>query len=63
MFVFMTPRVIDEPTAALTEATSSQEKLDEIREGLNTSLEDLSGQTPDDKPRDAAANEADQTQD
>jgi len=49
MFVFMTPHVIDEPTAALPEATGSREKLDEIREGLNTSLEGLSGQAPDDK--------------
>ena len=49
MFVFMTPRVIDEPNAALPEATDSQEKLDEIREGLNTSLEGLSGRAPNDK--------------
>jgi type II secretory pathway component GspD/PulD (secretin) len=63
MFVFMTPRVIDEPTAALAEATSSREKLDEIREGLKTSLEDLSGQPPDDKSGGAAVNEADQIQD
>ena len=36
MFVFMTPRVIDEPSATLPEATDSREKLDEIRKGLNT---------------------------
>jgi len=36
MFVFMTPRVIDEPSAILPEATNSREKLDEIRKGLNT---------------------------
>jgi len=35
MFVFMTPRVIDEPSATLLEATSSREKLDEIREEMN----------------------------
>ena len=63
MFVFMTPRVIDEPAAALTEATSSREKLDEIREGLNTSLEDLSGQAPDDKSGGAAASKTDEIQD
>ncbi len=59
MFVFMTPRVIDEPNAALPEATGSREKLDEIREGLNTSLEGLSGRAPDDKSRGAATNETD----
>jgi type II secretory pathway component GspD/PulD (secretin) len=59
MFVFMTPRVIDEPNAALPETTGSREKLNEIREGLNTSLEGLSGRAPDDKSRGAAANEAD----
>jgi general secretion pathway protein D len=62
MFVFMTPRVIDEPNTALPDAKSSKEKLDKIREGLNTSLEELSGQAPDDKSRDAATNEADETQ-
>jgi type II secretory pathway component GspD/PulD (secretin) len=59
MFVFMTPRVIDEPNAALPEAIDLWEKLDEIREGLNTSLEGLSGRAPDDKSRGAAANETD----
>ena len=62
MFVFMTPRVIDEPGAALSETTSAREKLDEIREGLNSSLDGLSGRAPDDKSRGAAANEADEAQ-
>ena len=62
MFVFMTPRVIDEPNTALPEVTGSRERLDEIREGLNTSLEGLSGRAPDDKSRSAAANEADKAQ-
>ena len=63
MFVFMTPRVIDEPTAALPEATSSREKLDEIREGLNTSLEDLSGPAPNDESPDPASTQTDEVQD
>jgi general secretion pathway protein D len=62
MFVFMTPHVIAEPGATESEATSSREKLDEIREGLNSSLESLNGRAPDDKSRNAAANEADETQ-
>jgi hypothetical protein len=50
MFVFMTPRVIQEPNATLAEAKKSKEKLNEIRRGLNHSLEDLngSGKTDDD---------------
>jgi len=36
MFVFMTPRVIDESNAILPEAKSSLEKLDEIRKELDT---------------------------
>jgi len=35
MFVFMTPRVIDDSNDVLSEATSSREKLDEVREGMN----------------------------
>jgi hypothetical protein len=58
----MTPHVIAEPGATESEATSSREKLDEIREGLNSSLESLNGRAPDDKSRNAAANEADETQ-
>jgi general secretion pathway protein D len=34
MFVFMTPRVIDEPSATLQEAEESQKKLDDIRKEL-----------------------------
>ena len=49
MFVFMTPRVIDEPNDALLDAIGSKEKLDEIREELNSSLEGLPGPTSDDK--------------
>jgi hypothetical protein len=60
MFVFMTPRVIDEPNTALPEAIDLQEKLDDIREGLNTSLESISGQSSDDKSNDDAANQTDE---
>ena len=35
MFVFMTPRVIDEPSGILSEAADAREKLDEIRDELN----------------------------
>jgi len=62
MFVFMTPRVIDEPTAALPETTSSREKLDQIRNGLKMSLQDLTGRAPDGNSPDDAENEADQMQ-
>jgi type II secretory pathway component GspD/PulD (secretin) len=63
MFVFMTPRVIDEPAAAQLETTSSREKLDQIRNGLKASLQDLTGRAPDSNSPDAGENEADQTQD
>ena len=53
MFVFMTPRVIEEPNATLAEARNSQEKLNEIRRDLNSSLEDLNGPTSDDESGDA----------
>jgi len=46
MFVFITPHVIDEPNAVLPDAIDVQEKLDDIREGLNTSLESISGHSP-----------------
>jgi general secretion pathway protein D len=61
MFVFMTPRVIDEPNTALPEAIDLQEKLDDIREGLNTSLESISGHTSDEKSHDDAANQTNET--
>jgi type II secretory pathway component GspD/PulD (secretin) len=35
MFVFMTPRVIDEPDTILSETTDSKNKLEEIRKELN----------------------------
>ena len=41
MFVFMTPRVFEEPNATIAEAQSSQEKLDGIRRGLNNSMKRL----------------------
>jgi hypothetical protein len=41
MFVFMTPRVFEEPNATVAEAQKSQEKLDAIRRGLDHSLEGL----------------------
>jgi general secretion pathway protein D len=46
MFVFMTPRVIDDPNTVLPDTVDVQEKLDDIREGLNTSLESISGHSP-----------------
>jgi general secretion pathway protein D len=62
MFVFMTPHVIAEPGAAQSEAEESQEKLKEIRKGLNSTLEGLSGQTPDDKTSGDAASKTDEAQ-
>jgi type II secretory pathway component GspD/PulD (secretin) len=46
MFVFMTPRVINEPSATLPETAESRKKLDEIKKELNMEelhnmLEDL----------------------
>jgi general secretion pathway protein D len=62
MFVFMTPHVIAEPGAAKSEAEQSQQKLKEIRKGLNSTLEGLSGQTPDDKSSGDAASKTDEAQ-
>jgi general secretion pathway protein D len=62
MFVFMTPHVIAEPGAAKSEAEESQEKLKEIRKGLNSTLEDLSGQAPNDKTSGDAESKIDEAQ-
>jgi len=61
MFVFMTPRVIEEPNATVAEAESAQKKLDSIRRGINTSLEDLNGPTSDDTSDDTAKSEPETT--
>ena len=62
MFVFMTPHVIAEPGAAQSEAEESQEKLKEIRKGLNSTLGGLSGQAPEDKTSSDAASKTDEAQ-
>jgi general secretion pathway protein D len=41
MLVFMTPRVIDEPTQEIPEATEPVEKLENIREQLNSTVPSL----------------------
>jgi len=61
MFVFMTPRVIGEPNAAEPEAQRSREKLEEIRQGLDHSLEGLSGRAADDTSDRTVASEAPET--
>lgn len=62
MFVFMTPRVIEEPNATIAEAEKAREKLDSIRRGINTSLEDLNGSTSEDASDDSAKMESDKTE-
>ncbi|MBN2315323.1 MAG: hypothetical protein JXM79_15450 [Sedimentisphaerales bacterium] len=54
MFVFMTPRVIEEPNATIAEAEKAQKTLDGVRRGLSTSLKDLKEETPDVTSDDAA---------
>jgi general secretion pathway protein D len=62
MLVFMTPRVIEEPNAALPEAIGPLEKLDNIREQLGTSLQGLNSKSKkDDKSDDMAKQAQDQT--
>ena len=60
MFVFMTPRVIEEPNATLAEAKKSQEKLNEIRRGMNNSLEGLNGPASGDKSDDTVESEVEE---
>jgi len=60
MFVFMTPRVIEEPNATLAEAKKSQEKLNEIRRGMNNSLEGLNGPASGDTSDDTVESEVEE---
>ena len=62
MLVFMTPRVIEEPNASVPEAINPQEKLNEIREQLGTSLQGLNSKSKkDDKSDDMAKQAQNQT--
>lgn len=62
MFVFMTPRVIEEPNATLAEATKSREKLNEIRRGLNRSMGGLKEPSQTNQSDDAAERETEESQ-
>jgi hypothetical protein len=41
MLVFMTPRVVDEPTEELAESTEPVEKLENVREELESTVPSL----------------------
>lgn len=62
MFVFMTPRVIEEPNATLAESKRSKEKLNAIRRGFNKSLKGLNGSTSVDQSDDSVESETKEVQ-
>ncbi|MEJ2700911.1 MAG: secretin N-terminal domain-containing protein [Sedimentisphaerales bacterium] len=61
MLVFMTPRVIEEPNAALPEATGPKKKLDKLRRELGISLQGLSS-NDDSQDKDKSDTVAEQPQ-
>jgi general secretion pathway protein D len=63
MLVFMTPRVIEEPNAAIPEAIGPKEKLDTIRKQLGTNLQDLSSKEEEKEKKSTEVVNQDQKQD